>query len=121
MQNLDLVADFATSDVASNVIDIDWTSLLHDRTMLDVSIYFAREVHAARSPHHADMLAVDQYKGNALRSMRQRIGAASDSFSDGILAAVLLMTIADVRLTLSCHSSKWIGTFIDSLLVCSKH
>lgn len=102
MQNLDLVTDFATSDVASNLINIDWTSLLLDQTMLDVSIYFAREVHAARSPHNADMLDVDLYKGNALRSMRKRVGAASEDLNDGVLAAVLLMTIADVRRLLAC-------------------
>lgn len=106
MQNLDLVADFATSDVASNLIKIDWMSLLLDPTMLDVSIYFAREVYAARSPHYADVLAVDLHRGNALRSMRRRVGAGLNSLNDSLLAAVLLMTIADVRFRLNCAFSK---------------
>lgn len=99
MQSLDVVADFATSDVASNMIKIDWMDLLLDRAMLDVAVYFAREVHAARSPEDANLLAVGMYKGYALRSMRRGVEAAADDFNDGLLAAILLMTIADVCIT----------------------
>jgi len=78
----------------------DWARFLPDPTMLDVSLYFARHVYAARRQHHAVQFVVDTYKGRAIRSVRERLNYGSSSLSDSLIAAVLILTVLDVCLAI---------------------
>lgn len=99
MQRLHLIADVPASGTALTVMQSDWASFLPDPTMLDVTLYFARHVYAARLQHHALELTVQTYKGRALRSVRQRIANVSNGLSDGLIAAIIILTVLDVGLS----------------------
>lgn len=98
MQKLHLVTDIPVSDTASAVMQSDWARFLPDPTIIDVSLYWARHVYAARLQHQAGQFIVDAYKGRAIRSVRERLNDGSDSLSDSLIAAILILTVLDVRL-----------------------
>lgn len=66
--------------------------------MLDVSLYFAMHVYAARRQQHAIRFVVDTYKGRAIRSVRERLDYGAKGLSDSLVAAILILTILDVCL-----------------------
>lgn len=104
MGELHLVANLPASDTASlAVMKSDWARLLPDPAMLDVSLYFARHVYAARRPRHAVRSVLgdlDKYNGKAIRSVRESLSYGSNGLSDSLVAAIIILTILDVRLTI---------------------
>lgn len=100
MQKLHLVTNIPASDNALAVMQSDWARFLPDPTMLDVSLYWARNLYATRLQHRAVQFVVDTYKGRAIRSVRERLNEGSDSLSDSLVAAVLILTVLDVRLAI---------------------
>lgn len=64
--------------------------------MQDVSLYFARHVYASRRHNQQVQLILDTYKGRAIQSVRQRLDYGSDGLSDSLVAAILILTVADV-------------------------
>lgn len=97
MQKLYLVADIPESDTAFAPTHSDWARYLRDPTMLDVSLYFARHVYAARQQNQSVQLIVDTYKGKAIRSVRERLNCGSDGVTDSLVAAIITLVIIDVR------------------------
>lgn len=97
MERLHLVTDIPASDAALAVIQSEWALLLPDRTMLDVSLYFARHVYAARLQRHAIQLALDAHKDKAIRSVRERLTDGFYGISDSLVAAILILTVLEVR------------------------
>lgn len=100
MEKLHLVANLPASDTTLAVMKSDWAHFLPDPTMLDVSLYFARHVYAARLQQHAFRTVLDKYKGRALRSVRERLNHGSSGLSDSFVAAILILTVVDVRLAI---------------------
>lgn len=100
MGKLHLVTNIPASDTALAVMQSDWARFLPDPTMLDVSLYFARYVYAARLQHHAVQFVVDAYKGRAIRSVRERLNDGINGLSDSLVAAILILTVLDVRLAI---------------------
>ncbi|KAK5089758.1 hypothetical protein LTR70_006600 [Exophiala xenobiotica] len=100
MQKLHLVTNIPASDTALAVMQSDWARFLPDPTMLDVSLYWARNLYATRLQHRAVQFVVDTYKGRAIRSVRERLNDGSDSLTDSLVAAVLILTVLDVRLAI---------------------
>ena len=98
MERLHLVADIPTSDTALAVMQSDWARFLPDSTMLDVSLYWGRHLYAARLQHHAIHLVADAYKGRAIRSVREHLNSGPNSPSDSLIAAILILTVLEVRL-----------------------
>ena len=96
MEKLHCLTNIPASDTALAVIQSDWACFLPDPTMLDVSLYFARQVYAARLQHHAIEFAVDAYKGRAIRSVRERLNDGPNGLSDSLVAAILILTVLDV-------------------------
>lgn len=68
--------------------------------MLDVTRYFARRVYTARLQHHAAHFLADAYRDRAIRSVRERLNDGSNGLSDSLVAAVLILSILDVRLAI---------------------
>lgn len=99
MEKLHLVANLPPSDTASAVMGSDWARFLADPTMLDVSLYFGRHVYAARLQRHPFRSALDKYNGRAIRSVRERLTHGYHDLSDGLVAAILILTVVDVRLS----------------------
>jgi hypothetical protein len=100
MGKLHLVPNIPAFDTALAVMKSDWAHFLPDPTMLDVSLYFAGHVYAARRQHHAVQFIVDEYKGRAIRSVRERLNDGSNGLSDGLIAAILILTVLDVCTTI---------------------
>ena len=98
MEKLHLVADVPISDTALAVMQSDWAPFLPDTTMLDVSLYWGRHYYAARLQRHAVHLVADAYKGRAIRSVRENLISGSNSPSDSLIAAILILTVLEVRL-----------------------
>lgn len=98
MGKLHLVANIPASDTALAVTQSDWARFLPDPTMLDVSLCFARQVYAARLQHHALQFFADTYKGRAIRSVRERLNGGPNGLGDSLVAAILILTVLDVRL-----------------------
>ena len=103
MEKLHLVTDVPESDTAFAVVQSDWARFLPDPTMLDVSLYFGRHVYAARQKHRSVQLILDAYKGKALQSVRERLNYGSEGISDSLVAAILILTVLDVRV-LICYT-----------------
>ncbi|KAI7779304.1 hypothetical protein LA080_000975 [Diaporthe eres] len=95
MEKLHLVTDIPESDTAFAVIQSDWARFLPDPTMLDVSLYFARHVYAARRQHRSVQLILDTYKGRAIQSVRERLNHGPDGVTDSVVAAVLILAVLD--------------------------
>lgn len=102
MEKLHLITNLPESDTALAVMKSDWARFLPDPTMLDVSLYFARHVHAARLQDH---VILDKHKGRAIRSVRERLNYGIDGLSDSLIAAILILTVVDVRLSMTPHLS----------------
>jgi hypothetical protein len=100
MGKLFLDTDISASNSSLAVMQSDWACFLPDPTMLDVSLYFARHVYATRLQHHAIQFAIDASKGRALRSVRERLNDGSNGLSDSLVAAILILTVIDVRITI---------------------
>lgn len=82
----------------------NWAQSLYDPTMLEVSLYFARLVYATHSqPHPYEVPSIDSYKTKALRSVRRRLSQGPENLGDGLMAAVVVLTILDVCLPRSYH------------------
>lgn len=96
MEKLHLVTDIPESDTAFAVIQSDWARFLPDPTMLDVSLYFARHVYAARRQHRSVQLILDTYKGKAIQSVRERLNHGPDGVTDSVVAAILILAVLDV-------------------------
>lgn len=105
MAKLQFVADDANSRDRSSKMQSYWLNSLLDPTMLDVSLYFARLVYATRAQQRARQLAVEVYQGKALRSVMKRVQKPS-TLSDGLIAAVLVLTILNVRRVRRLHPSR---------------
>lgn len=99
MEKLLLVTDIPETDTAFAVMQSDWARSLHDPTMLDVSLYFARHVYAARRQNRAVQLILDTYKGKAIQSVRERLDYGSDGINDSVVAAILVFIVLNVRLS----------------------
>lgn len=99
MEKLHLVTYIPKSDTAFAVTHSDWARFLPDPTMLDVSVYFARHVYAARKQHRSVQLTLDAYKGRAIRSVRERLDYGSHGVTDSLVAAILILTVLDVSLS----------------------
>ena len=100
MGNLHLVPNIQASNTALAVMQSDWAHFLSDPTMLDVSLYFASHVHAARRQYRAiyiNQTVVDTYKGKAIKSVRERLGRGFNGLNDSFIAAILVLTVLDVR------------------------
>ncbi|RDW73579.1 hypothetical protein BP6252_07486 [Coleophoma cylindrospora] len=95
MEKLHLVTNIPASDTTLAVMQSDWARFLPDPTMLDVSLYFARHVYAARRHYHAAQFVVDTYKGKAIRSVRERLNDGYNGLSDSLVAAILILTVLD--------------------------
>lgn len=95
MQKLHLLTDIPESDTAFAVIHSDWARFLPDPVMLDVSLYFARHVYAARQ-HRSVQFILDTYKGKAIQSVRERLNYGSEGVTDSLVAAILILTVLDV-------------------------
>ncbi|KAK2613113.1 hypothetical protein N8I77_000042 [Diaporthe amygdali] len=93
MEKLLLVTDIPETDTAFAVMQSDWARSLHDPTMLDVSLYFARHVYAARRQNRAVQLILDTYKGKAIQSVRERLDYGSDGINDSVVAAILVFIV----------------------------
>lgn len=100
MGHLHLAPNSPASDATLSVMQSDWARFLFDPTMLDVSLCFARHVYAARLQHHAIQLVVGGCKGRALRSVIERLKEGSKGLNDSFVAAVLMLTVLDVRLAI---------------------
>jgi hypothetical protein len=88
--------DLGLEDTQLMLWKSDWVRFLaFDPMMLNVSLYFA--VYAARMRDHALSSAMEVYKGRALRSVRERLDVNSSAYSDSMIAAILLLTVTDVR------------------------
>lgn len=96
MGKLHLLTDIPESDKAFAVVQSDWARFLPDPTMLDVSLYFARHVYAARTQHRSVELILDVYKGKAIQSVRERLNYGSDGVTDSLVAAIFILTILNV-------------------------
>lgn len=96
MGKLHLVTDIPESDAAFAMVQSDWARFLPDPTMLDVSLYFARHVYAARRQHRSVQRVLDVYKGKAIQSVRERLNSGSDAVTDSVVAAIFILTILDV-------------------------
>lgn len=96
MEKLHLVTDIPESDTALAVIQSDWARFLPDPTMLDVSLYFARHVYAARRQHRSVQFILDTYKGKAIQSVRERLNNGPEGVTDSVVAAILILTVLDV-------------------------
>ena len=97
MERLHLVPDTPESDATFALIQSDWARFLPDPTMMDVSLYFARHVYVSRQQNQSVQLIVDTYKGKAIQSVRKRLDYGSDGLSDSLVAAILILTVVDVR------------------------
>ncbi|KAJ9644239.1 hypothetical protein H2204_001590 [Knufia peltigerae] len=86
-----------TSDAVLAMMQSDWAGFLPDPTMFEVSLYFARQFYAARRQQHTHRSMVDAYKGGAIRAVRQRLNEGLDGLSDSLIAAILILTVLDVR------------------------
>lgn len=100
MEKLHLVANLPASNTASAVMESDWARFLADPTMLDVSLYFGRQVYAARVQRHPFGSVLDKYNSRAIRSVRERLNHRNHDLSDGLVAAILILTVVDVRLSI---------------------
>ena len=118
METLNLITNVPTSDTAFTGLQSDWARFLPDPTMLDVSLYFARQVYAVRRQQQGVQLAVDAYKGRALQSVRQRISGGSNSLSDSLIAAILLLTVLNVRIATIIEAS--FACITDGVVLTSK-
>lgn len=96
MQKLHFITNIPASDTASAVMRSDWARFLPDPTMRDVSLYFAQHVYASRMQHHGVQFVVDA--GRAIRSVRERLSDGCETLSDSVVAAILTLTVLDVRL-----------------------
>jgi hypothetical protein len=99
MERLHLVPDIPELDAAFALKESDWARFLPDPTMLDVSVYFARHVYASRQQNQAVQVILDTYKGKAIRSVRQRLNYGSEGLNDSLVAAILILTVADVGIS----------------------
>ncbi|KAK6381688.1 hypothetical protein LTS17_004747 [Exophiala oligosperma] len=86
-----------SSDAVLAMMQSDWAGFLPDPTMFEVSLYFARQFYAARRQQHTHRSMVDAYKGGAIRAVRQRLNEGLDGLSDSLIAAILILTVLDVR------------------------
>lgn len=84
------------TDRNSTMMHSYWKQLLSDPTMLNVSLYFATHVYAARLRHHAEQFLTDAAKGNALHTLGKRLSATSQDPPDSLIAAILTLTVLDV-------------------------
>lgn len=100
MGKLHLVVNIPVSDTTLVTMHSDWVGLLPDPTMLDVSLYLAGHVYAARLQRQAVQFIVDTYQGRAIRSVRKHLTDMSNGLSDSLVAAILILTVIDVRLTI---------------------
>jgi hypothetical protein len=100
MGKLHLVTNIPALDTALVVMQSDWARFLPDPTMLDVSLYFAGQVYAARRQHHGVQFVVDANKGRAIRSVRERLNDGPNGLSDSLVAAILILTVLDVCLAI---------------------
>jgi len=98
MGNLRLAVNIPLSDTALARMPSDWTHLLPDPTMFDVSLYLAGHVYAARLQRQAIQFIVDSYQGRAIRSVRHNLAKMSNGLSDSLVAAILILTVIDVCL-----------------------
>lgn len=97
MGKLHLVTNIPELDTTLAVMRSDWVRFLPDPAMLDVSLYWAGHVYIARRQRDEVQLVVDEYKGRAIRSVRERLNDVSNGLSDSLIAAILILTILDVR------------------------
>lgn len=97
MGKLHLDTDVPASDAVLAMMQSDWAGFLPDPTMFEVSLYFARQFYAARRQQHTHRSMVDAYKGGAIRAVRQRLNEGLDGLSDSLIAAILILTVLDVR------------------------
>jgi hypothetical protein len=96
MAKLNILTNIEHSDEAVTATEANWNRSLADPTMLDVTLYFARLVYTFRMQGYAVQFAITAYRGRAIRSIRERVGAPTERLNDELLAAILVISVLDV-------------------------